>query len=238
MVRHVCSERTNAYWKESYHCIRTWYPTAHILIIDDSSHRDYLKEDIVLSHCTVIYDTTHKGSAELLPYYYFHLLYPFDTAVILHDSTFIQRPIDFTLEEGESCRFLWSFQHWFDEDIVTAIEEVLTALPSGPALLERYHQKTEWNGCFGVMSVIQWNFLDHIQRTEDLFARFFPIITTRHYRHALERCMAVLLTHYFPTIKPSMYGDIHQYIKWGITFEEYQAKDWINYPIMKVWTAR
>ena len=238
MVRHVCSDMTDKYWKESYRCIRNWYPTTPILIIDDSSNRDFLKEDIITSYCTVIYDTTHKGSAELLPYYYFHLLHPFDTAVIIHDSVFIQQYIDFTLKEDEPCRFLWSFQHFFDGTITDAITEVFSTLPSHQALLHRYQHKTEWHGCFGAMSIIKWDFLHHIDQIEHVFHHWLPIITTRHYRHALERCMAVLLIHYFPAIKSSIYGDIHKYITWGITFEEYLLSDWSAYPLMKVWTSR
>jgi hypothetical protein len=238
IIRHVCNSQTDQYWKKSYECIRNWYPDTPILIIDDSSHREYLKEDILTTNCTTIYDTTHKGSAELLPYYYFHLLRPFDTAIIIHDSVFIQQYINFTLKDNEPCRFLWSFQSVTDHTISTTIEKLLEILPSSRELLKRYHQKTWWRGCFGVMTIIKWDFLDHINRIENIFTNWLPIVTSRHYRHALERCMAILLIHYFPKMRSALYGEIHKYITWGITFEEYLLSDWSKYPLMKVWTSR
>jgi hypothetical protein len=229
---------TDKYWKESYRCIRTWYPHTPILIIDDSSNQEFLKEDIVTSKCTVIYDTTHKGSAEFLPYYYFHLLHPFDTAVIIHDSIFVQRYIDFTLDDNESVRFLWAFYNIYDHTINDAIEHIFGAIPSGNTLLQKYYQITNLYGCFGVMSVIKWDFLHHINNIEHIFENWLPIITTRHYRCALERCFAILLIHYSSNMKPSFYGDIYKYIEWGTTFEEYQLHDWHNHPLIKVWTSR
>jgi len=238
MVRHVCNEITNSYWKESYHCIRKWYPDTPIMIIDDSSKKEFLKEDIVLTNCTVIYDTRHKGSAELLPYYYFHLLHPFESAVIIHDSVFLQRHIDFTVDASNPCKFLWSFPHFYDTEILDAILEVCSSLPNKEQFTSLYHKKDGWRGCFGGMCVIRWDFLDHIHRQEDLFGKWLPLIRTRHYRHALERCLAIIFTTYHPNMKGAVFGDIYHYIRWGVTFEEYRSNDWSSYPIMKVWTAR
>jgi len=238
MIRHVCNEISDLYWKESYHCIRKWYPETPIMIVDDSSKKEFLKEDIELTNCTVIYDTTHKGSAELLPYYYFHLHHPFEKAIIIHDSIFIQRYIDFTEAANEPCRFLWTFPHYFDEQIVDAITEVCSSLRQASYFMNRYHDKNAWSGCFGAMSIIQWDFLDHINQTEDLFANWLPRITTRHYRHALERCISVVLTQYCPNMKEAMFGDIFKYIRWGVTFDEYKVNDCSAYPIIKVWSSR
>ena len=38
IVRHVNSELTNKYWKESYNCIRKFYPEIKVVIIDDSTN--------------------------------------------------------------------------------------------------------------------------------------------------------------------------------------------------------
>lgn len=238
MIRHVCSKATNLYWKESYRCIRQWYPEAPIVIIDDSSHRDFLVEDIVTTRCTVIYDHSHKGSAELLPYYYFHLLHPFDTAVIIHDSVFLQRHIDFSLEANESCRFLWNFPHWYDDEIFDWIHNVYSTLPNPDRFTNLYHRKDAWQGCFGVMSVIRWNFLDQIQAKEDLFGHWLQVVKTRNDRHALERAISLVFTEYEPGMKQALFGNIYDYIRWGVTFQEYLTQDFSDKPVMKVWTAR
>ena len=44
VLRHVNSARTNEYWIESCRRIRRHYPTNKILVIDDDSDREHLKE--------------------------------------------------------------------------------------------------------------------------------------------------------------------------------------------------
>jgi hypothetical protein len=114
IVRHVNSKITDYYWKECYSCIRKWY-TDPILIIDDSSNKEWLTENIQIDNCQTIYDTENKGCGELLGYYYFHKLKPFDSAVIIHDSVFIQRKVDFCL--NENMRFLWTFIGQWDHEL-------------------------------------------------------------------------------------------------------------------------
>lgn len=239
IVRHVCNKTSDMYWKESYRGIRKWYPETPIMIIDDSSNREFLKEDITLSRCTVIYDWEHKGCAELLPYYYFHLLRPFEIAIILNDSVFIQQKIDFTLEEGEPCRFLWDFHHLFDDEIMSNIQTLCLTLHNPERFASLYRHKDSWQGCFGTMSVIRWDFLHKINRAEGgLFDALFPAIKTRYDRCALERVFALLITVYYPKIRPSIFGKIHEYIRYGTSFSEYLTGDFSAYPIIKVWTGR
>lgn len=239
MIRHVCNKTTDLYWKESYRCIRKWYPETPMMIVDDSSNPAFLKEDIVLTNCTVIYDRAHKGSAELLPYYYFHLLQPFETAVVIHDSVFVQQYVDFTLAEDEPCRLLWNFPHWYDDEIFEWIRTVYSTLPDSDRFTQLYHRKDAWQGCLGVMSVIRWSFLDQVNRAEGgLFNRWFSVIKTRDNRHALERAFPLVLTIHYPAMKQAMFGNIFDYIKWGTTFNEYLTGDFSKYPLAKVWSGR
>lgn len=237
MLRHVCNKITDLYWKESYRCIRKVYPTVPVLIVDDSSNRDFLNEDLVTTNCEVIYDTDNKGRAELLPYYYFHKLHPFDDAVIIHDSVFIQREVDFSLQPDENVRFLWTFGHQFDHDITHLITDLCIKLPNPGDLLHFFHLcKSEWIGCFGVMSVIRWSFLDDTDRRYGgLFRRWLPAVKSRENRHALERAFPLIIGREH---QRSVLGDIFGYIRWGVTFTEYLNGDFSQYPVMKVWTSR
>jgi hypothetical protein len=237
ILRHVNNRATDLYWKECYTCIRKYYDNP-ILIIDDSSNRDFLNENIFLKNCTVIYDAEHKGAAEMLPYYYFHKLKPFDTAVILHDSIFLQSKVNFELEEGESVRFLWSFRHTFDDEIFHLISALAIEAQEGQDLVDFFHQKDKWHGCFGVMSVIRWSHLDLLDARHQIFKKLLPIISCRNNRHALERVFAMIAYFNSPTPKQSFFGDIHSYIRWGITFSEYLTQDFSQYPVMKVWSGR
>jgi hypothetical protein len=236
ILRHVNSKITDLYWKECYTCIRKFY-NEPILIIDDSSNKEYLCENIVLENCTVVYDTDHKGKAEILPYYYFHKLKPFETAVVLHDCVFLQSKIDFHLADDESIRFLWSFSHLFDADTYSHIHDLLQALPLYEKHMALYPQKDKWVGMFGVMSVIRWSLIDTIQTQLQFFDTIMPQMTTRGHRCALERVLGLVAHHYQSHIT-SYFGDIHFSMPYGASFFDYLQGRYTSLPIMRVWTGR
>lgn len=239
IIRHVNNKVTDLYWKECYNCIRKFYDNP-IMIIDDSSNKKFLNENIFLTNCTVIYDTEHKGAAELLPYYYFHKLKPFDTAVIIHDSIFIQDKINFELDPTENIRFLWTFSYLYNFcESFEYTRELAQELIEGINLIDFYHNHHLWNGSFGVMSAIRWSFLDELDKKHYLFSRLLNKMKTRDNRHGLERLLGVLSYYNNKNIKPAFFGDIHQYYsKYDTSFFDYLTKDFSQYPIMKVWTGR
>lgn len=237
IIRHVNSKITDYYWKECYNCIRKFYDNP-IIIIDDSSDKNFLNENIFLKNCSIIYDTNYKGCAELLGYYYFYKLKPFDTAVIIHDSIFIQNRIDFQLDSYENCKYLWTFSHQFDYEIRDIIEDELKLFPQKEDLIQLLHAPQIWNGCFGIMSVIRWSFLNDMNSFYNLFNILLPKINTRHYRHGIERALAILITYFDKKQANNFFGDIHKYINWGLSFQEYLTMNTNNYPIIKIWTGR
>jgi hypothetical protein len=108
ILRHVNSFSSNCYWKESYNCIRRLYPTTQIVIIDDNSDPSHINnDDIELNNCIII-NSEYPGRGELLPYYYYHKYKWFDKAIIIHDSAFLQKYIDFDKIE-DKIKFLWHF---------------------------------------------------------------------------------------------------------------------------------
>lgn len=239
MIRHVCNKVTDLYWKECYTCIRRWYPLIPILIVDDSSDPDHLTENILLTNCTVIKDQgIHKGAAEWLAYYYFEHLHPFDVAVILHDSVFLQSAVDFSLDADESVRFLWSFPPYYDAEIRDWIHALIAPLPNGSAHMDRFdHDPNGWQRCFGVMSIIRWEELHAANEREGgVIGHWADTIHTRNQRHALERAFSLLMK----PKKPALFGDIYAFLPWGTTFVEYltQPERFTDRPVMKVWTAR
>lgn len=235
ILRHVNSKITDYYWKESYTAIRKFYDNP-IMIIDDSSNKEFLNENIILQNCTVIYDKEHKGAGELLPYYYFNKLKPFDTAVIIHDSVFIQKKIDFTLNDNENIRFLWSFSHDFDD--FYCFSNLITEVFHSDELLQLYEKKDLWFSFFGIMSIIKWDFLHKVDEKHQLFNKLLPKINSRINRCGLERLLALIFFCNDNTIKPAHFGDIFKYIQWGITFNDYMTNNYSNYPIVKVWSGR
>lgn len=236
IIRHVNNKVSDYYWKECYTCIRKFYDNP-ILIIDDNSDKKFLNENINLINCEVIYDSEFHGAAEILPYYYFHKLKPFDTAVILHDSVFIQSKLHFELFENENVRFLWSFAHEYDDELFHLIKECVSGLELKDELIKLFWNKNQWLGSFGTMSIIRWTFLDILQQRHLIFNNLIKKIKNRSDRHALERIFGLICSYNDPNIN-TFFGDIHRYIKWDTKFTDYLTQDLSQYPIVKVWSAR
>lgn len=243
LLRHVTSVETNELWMECYDCIRKHYPLNKILIIDDSSNYTFVDTNKILSN-TLIIQSEFKGRGELLPYYYYFHNKLFDYAVVLHDSVFIQQYIEF----GKENRFLWSFEHrWDDLYDYSAIFQTLT---ENELVKKIFYDKSSWEGCFGVMSVLSHTLLCEMEKNFNIL-QLTDCITTRHNRMALERIFAVLFTlsNKMNNIKTtSVFGNIHIYSNnyGGFGMESYNSykikKDAnninTNLPIIKVWSGR
>lgn len=236
IIRHVNNTYSDNYWKECYIGIRNFYDNP-ILIIDDSSNKTYLNENVILKNCKIIYDTEHKGAAELLPYYYFHKLKPFDTAVIIHDSVFIQSKINFELSDNENVKFLWNFEHEWDKYHTQTILGLCNLLSNNQELIDMFNDINKWYGCFGVMSVIKWDYLDKINTKYGLFTNLLPIFNNREIRMGFERVFALICYANNRNIN-TFFGYIHKYIEWGSSYKEYLSNAFIDYPIVKVWSGR
>lgn len=208
IVRHINTEQTAQYWRESCLCIRKFYDNP-ILIVDDNSDSKFINVDEVLvDNCTIVKSEFH-GRGEILGYYYFHKLRPFDKAVIIHDSVFLNSKIDF--DSVVEFRSLWSFEHQYDN--VLHILSKITHLEPCSQILRMYLAKSKWKGCFGIMAVISWTFLDRLVQRFELFDRLLPYITCREDRCSLERIFSCLVAIDFPEIvlKPHLISNIHQH---------------------------
>ena len=93
-----------------------------------------------------------------------------------------------------------------------------------------------WNGCFGCMSVVKYDYLKLID-SEYRLASVIPYITCRDARCAFERIIGCLLQ--INVKEASLFGSIHYYCTWGLSFDEYKKNKYSNdLPIIIVWTGR
>lgn len=227
ILRHVNSELTNKYWINCYHCIRNYYPENKILIIDDNSNPQYISAEILYK--TLIIHSEYHDRGELLPYYYYLQNNLFDIAVILHDSTFINNYIDFNVDK---YKLIWDIDHNCDQ---IEDETSMIKLFNNPELLAFYENKSLWNGCFGGMSIITYDFLKLVNNKYDL-TKLLDCITTRYNRCSFERVIGCLLNMEYK--QDALFGNIHKYIdwRWGTSFDERHIFD--HLVITKVWTGR
>lgn len=233
IVRHINSAATAEYWKEACRCIRRFYDNA-ILIVDDNSDTKFINpaysiKEALVDNCTIV-KSEFPARGELLGYYYFHKLKPFEKAVIIHDSVFLNSKIDFDSVVG--FRTLWSFEHRWDN--VNHILSKITHLEPCSQILGMYLSKSKWKGCFGIMAVISWSFLDRLVQRFELFDRLLPYITCREDRCTLERILSCLVAIDFPEIvlKPHLINDIHQH-GWVLLGNNIKRDRLIIYPLLK-----
>jgi hypothetical protein len=230
ILRHVNSEKTDNYWKNSYNKIRKYYNNK-IIIIDDNSDNYYLREDILLNNCQII-KSEFKGAGEILPYYYFNKLHPFEKAVIIHDSVFFECKI--IVEDIKDFIPLWHFENYSKE---FNILNKLTKLTNSNAIIDIYN-KGQWNGCFGAMSIINWDFLNMLENNHQLLSNLITEIKNREDRMSFERVISIVSQYYINNKICGLLGSIHNYCNWCTTYEDYLNNKIKNLPIIKVWTGR
>lgn len=231
ILRHVRCEKTNKYWIECYNCIRKFYKENTIIIIDDNSDYTYIT-NITLQNAIVI-NSEYKGSGELLPYIYYLENNLFDTAIILHDSVFIQKYINFP----NKAKFLWYFHHNWDNPYS---EENVLKDCGLDYFLEFYRNKSAWNGCFGAMTVMPHTILEKINNKYNLKNLAF-VICNRDTRKCFERIIGAFITSegFVEPDNCSLFGEIHDYIRYGYTYEKYlEDKPHTTKSIIKVWSGR
>jgi len=236
IIRHVRDENTNKYWQYCIESIRRLYETNPIIIIDDNSSYEFSSlDDEIMSYnnCELI-QSEYPGRAELLPYYYFWKLRPFERAVILHDSVFIQEIIDINYDIP--LEFLWHFSRQIAmNDICDHINKLLPHLNDTSLLRSYLRSSPTWFGCFGLMSSITWQAIDKIQ-SEYNFFNLLNHVDSRVLRMACERIFAVLcyliFTHH--RTRNSIYGS---YVEVYRSFSDISIDDYIQNRGNKNWLA-
>jgi len=236
-TRHVNCEKSNRYWNECYRCIRQYYPTNLIMIIDDNSDYQYIKTETELTNVFIV-QSEYPKCGELLSYYYFYKYKLFDRALVIHDTVYINTYINCDLVD--TVKFLWHFTHGSnDTDNELGLLEYLNHKDE---LIELYKDQSRWHGTFGVQSIITYDFLSRIQDKYNLF-NLVTVINTRYKRCNMERIFALLCCAEDKSIieNPSLLGIIHNYLPfYEFFFENYiMYKNQIRHlPLIKVWAMR
>jgi hypothetical protein len=251
-TRHINSKETNEYWKECIRCIRKHYIDNIIMIIDDDSLDEYITNDNVdLKNCFII-QSEYPKRGEILAYYYFYKYKLFDKAVIIHDSIFLQQDISQEINDVSNVKFLWHFSNHYDDDLVREMYFICALKHDNNKenvinITEVYLRKDNWLGCFGVMSVITYDFLNILVEKYNIF-NLLNVIKTREDRCSLERIFSILSyvnSNLFVDCSPSIFGELLEYPHLGepfyYTYTDYlqdKTRNTSFCKIIKVWTGR
>jgi FkbM family methyltransferase len=226
ILRHVNNIESNEYWQLSYDSIRQFYPENLIMIIDDNSNYNYITEKELYK--TQIIKSEYPQRGEILPYYYYLKNKLFDIAVIIHDSVFINKYIDFNVDK---YKILWDFEHHWDQ---ISDETRIMKLFNDKVLLSFYENKSLWKGCFGGMIVITHDFLSFVNNKYNLTNILLDVILNKYNRCSLERILGCILNK--EQNIDTFFGNIHNYCKFGILFSE--KEQYNHLPIIKTWSGR
>jgi hypothetical protein len=227
VLRHVHDEESNEYWIQCVKSIREYYPKNLILIVDDSSNYEYVTSENLYK--TTIIDSEYPKRAELLPYLYYLQNNLFDTAVIIHDSVFVNKHIDFNVDK---YKILWEFEHDWD---MPSEEAHMLKVFDNAELLKFHENKTSWKGCFGGMTIITHKFLTQLNDKYDL-SKLLPFIETRRHRMCFERVIACLLQ--CEAENETLLGNIHAYMPFFTNFSEAKTHLKGDLPMVKAWALR
>lgn len=248
ITRHVNSEKTNKYWNNSIQCIRRFYPLKKIIIIDDNSNPDLVKAEFEYRNVVII-ESEFKGRGELLPYYYYLKNKWFNNAVIIHDSVFFHKRINFEKLIGVKVLPLWHFNA--DKENVDNTLRISNKLQNNSSIknmiindyLSRLNLiNDKWYGCFGVQSFINHTFLQNLELKYKL-TNMIMTVNCRKDRCCLERIFGALFFKECREILKikSVFGNIMTYQNWGYDYDKYKndvKMHRIPKPIIKVWTGR
>ena len=251
-TRHVNSNETNEYWKECIRCIRKHYQNNIIMVIDDNSLDEYVTNDNVdLTNCFII-QSEYPKRGEILAYYYFYKYKLFDKAVIIHDSIFLQQCISQQINDVSNIKFLWHFKNIYDDKPgkeIYFIHQLKCNNEDQKSLMNVYLKRDKWVGCFGVMSVVTYDFLNILVDKYNIF-NLLQFIKTRDDRCSMERIFAILCyvnNNYFENSSVSIFGEILDYNFLGkpfyYTYTDYlqdinKKTDTTLCKIIKVWSGR
>jgi len=211
ILRNVISEDSNKYWIECYSCIRKFYPQHKIVILDCNSKKQYIIEKEV-TNTTIVY--SNNSSYSIAPYLYYLENKSFSQAVILKDTMFFTKYVDFDSDN----RFLWQFEHnWDDKESEI---DLIKKLDNWQPLLELYLDKTLWKGCFESMSTISHDFLQKIHAKYNLY-KISSFINDDRANCCFERVFAVIFIIENGGHKPAVCGDFHWTTVFSTTYTNY-----------------
>lgn len=247
IIRHVNSEKTNKYWNHSVKCLRTFYPEKKIVIIDDNSNPYFLKREFNYYNILVV-KSEFKGRGEFLPYYYYLKNKYFKNAIIIHDSVFFHKRVNFEVFLGKKVLPLWFF--YPDKENINNTLRISNELKNSFGIIQKLNLNDslislphlKWYGCFGSQTFINHDFLVSLEQKYSI-SNLINSVKCRSDRCSLERILGCLFFTENQSIlnNKSIFGDIMKYQTWGYNFDKYEGdlkKRKVPKAVVKVWTGR
>lgn len=240
-----CVKRPNVsnLWIQCYQSIKKFHPNNKIVIIDNDSNYDLIK-NITLENTEIIQHNENK-SGEILPFYYF-LKYKWSKYMIyFQDSMFLNDHLCSEKLNIETFKFFWHFNPG-GHDNRSIINFQLSKLKNSDKIAELFKNKKKWFGSFGLSCTMNLEFLEFIEN-EHHFTNLVNYTNNRDDRKGLERVLGLLCSYYhFEDVYTSYFGIISICPNFGRnTIEDHQepksshVKEWEKlFSVGKIFVCR
>ena len=238
VLRCVLSEPHNIAWNQCCHSINTQYPECRVVVIDDHSDYTIVKNLHDFNNLEVVDSEFSPGGGEALPYYYYLLNGAkwFDQAIVLHDSTVVQRRFAIP---PTGFRPLWHFRAHYALSGERG-ECLLKLLHNHREVEKTYKAAQTWIGCFGCMSAVRHSYLSSKTDLKSL-SGLCEEIKSRDDRKMMERLLGCMLYTQSSETRCGLFGSIAQTPdKWVLDLDMFQRNParYAHMPIVKIWFAR
>lgn len=214
ITRHVNTPESNKVWIQCVKQIHKFYPDYPIVILDDNSNMEFVNEDDeqddFMDNVHVHFvEPEHYKSAELLPYYYNYVNKWLDTMIFIQDSIFINSYYDF--KTVDKVKFIGTNPKDCPS-LCSLVKTYLLHLDNNKELLD-YYEENKWELCWGVMSVMKYNFLKKINEKYNLSV-LLKIVKNRDNRICCERVWGIICCYEAPELEkePSIFGKAYDTI--------------------------
>ena len=235
ILRSVQTEENG--WYKCYQSIREYYPQHFIVIIDNLSNQRFLKShDELNDDLLQIIFFAENASGELLPFWYFWKEKWSEYMIFLHDSMYLNSPID--LKEKDIMFWHFDARHG-KTPLETEIHSMLRQLKNHTILLNTF-ESYEWTGCFGSCCILSWNTVHTFATKYSLFT-LLPTMVSRSKRKCLERIIGILFFVEVNDEDKSYFGSVSKcpYFGYIKPNEEHKIVKWNKlYPITKCFQGR
>jgi hypothetical protein len=173
---------------------------------------------------TTIIKSKFNNAGEIMPFYYFYNLHPFEKAIIVHDSMIVQGLIDH--DDQKNISFLWYFEPHVADDPDT-YGTLFDHLNHPEELKILYKDHSKWKGCFGTTCAITWCTMKLLEDNYN-FLNIVSVVRSRPMRMGLERVLAVVCFHagLLSLDTCSLFGCIHKHPG---AFRKFD----VNHPLVK-----
>ena len=221
ILRHVSTPAHNLYWNIAWKCVRAHYPDVPIYVIDDHSKcPPIFLGGFPMTKTTVIKSELPPNRGEFLPLYYFYNKRFARRMVYIHDTVFINAPIDRVYLATPSYHFLWTVT---DSRVANRImsdrpRRFLSQMSNSETLLRLYGKKAYWNIGFGGMGIYNLDFVSRVFYGTNYMSVLVRAVDCRRSREAYERVLGVILCQHART--KVIHGDITKSNTWLSNIKE------------------